>query len=168
MPLPTPVTIEELKAFDKAKEEHHSKCRFHPILKVLQNAISSGLLPIQEMKSDEGVFWHRGNGFFSFDNMYVRDFGPADEQAVIIRAKISACNEERNGREVSTWFYLPIPLFRTDLKITDKDFLAWCKARRQYRADRIRDEENQRKQKIADAEVLVNKPVALPGYSPDY
>lgn len=162
MPLPTPITIEELKAFDVAAKDHRDKCRYHPIVALIEKAVHAGLLPIPEATMSEGLN-ESANGL-SFRKMLTHAFEPfilVDFWAGLFDAQTEMT------RNVNVTFYLPIPLFRTNTTITDKAFLAWCKERRQDRLKRVLATESDRKARIGIARALVNKPVPIATHS-DY
>lgn len=164
MSLPSPVTIEELKAFKRLSEEHEKKCRFHPIIAVLEQAIADGLLPVDGMKPNDGVYCYRGHGFCTFKGMKPHSFDPF----IVVTLKISACDDDREVRELTETFYVPILLFRVDIKIIHKDFKAWCKQMRVIRSDRIKEGQDERKKTVRDVASLIDQPKSLSSYGRDY
>lgn len=157
--MPKPISLlpdlAYLTSHQEACETFDNLCRRHPLVKMVENAIREGDLPIDGFRDGvDRLRAYRGSGFFTFKEL--RKHCAPD--TIYMTAEVSVYDgDEGVTREVS--LYLHIPSSFLDVAVAKAEFSAYCQKRRQDRADRLAKDAKEAEAAAIAAQKAVVTPV---------
>lgn len=157
------LTLSHLSARAESDRLHRDLCRFHPLVKMVQKAIETGELPVDGMAPKDTLYYHRGQGFFSFKALGAH----ATPDTVYLTAEVSVGCEE-SGEEVNRLVYYHIPAALLTDKPDPKAFNAWTKLRREKWAESREADAEEAVALAKAARAAVKHPIAPGHSSPDW